>query len=205
MIGITMTYARSILALIVVLACSVFTVPEARSLTSSAELGVLSVTVYAPDWTWQEQDINVLAVARNGGDAPAEVIVRLNFPADGESDFRYAGPREQTVAVPPGGSVRAAFTNITALDGVPRRTYAFEIVAESAGVSNAIAYPVRTIRGAAVGTSTLAALIPAVLAALWCFVLLAVMPRFGLRGAWRTPSASIAQPSETELWIDRVP
>ena len=188
------------LGLALIAACS-----TAHALTASAGLGDVSLTVYAPDWTWQKQDINVLVVVVNKGVAPAEVMLRLDFPADGESDFKYAGPREQTVAVPPGESVRAAFTNITALDGVPRRTYTFGIVAESAGVSNSITYPVRTIRGAAVGASTLAALIPAVLAALWCLVLLAVMPRFGLHGAWRTPSASIAQPYEIEPWIDRVP
>ncbi len=182
-----------------------FAVGSAHALTASTDLGDVSVTVYAPDWTWQKQDINVLVVARNDGSTAAEVTLHLTFPADGESDFTFAGSREQTIVVPPSESVRAAFTNITALDGVPRRTYTFEIVAESAGMSNTIAYPVRTIRGAAVGTSTVAALIPAVLAALWCFVLLAVMPRFGLPGAWRTPSASIAQPSETEPWIDRTP
>ncbi len=97
--------SRAIVAVGVMLAvCSA----TAHALTASAELGDVSLTVYAPDWTWQKQDINVLVVARNNGSAPADVTLRLDFPAGGDAAFSHAGAREQSITVPPGESVLAA-------------------------------------------------------------------------------------------------
>jgi len=162
---------------------------RAFALTQTGALGELHYAVYAPDWTWQGCAVNVLAVFENRGSEPAEVTVRLVLPPGNENHFAYDGPASLTATVPPGGTVREAFTNIMALTGFPLLDYPFAFEIECAGQSARVAYPVRTIRGQVFSGGKYAALfVPAGVALLWCIVVARVLRRFARPGAWKTPS-----------------
>jgi hypothetical protein len=54
-----------------------------------------------------------------------------------------------------------------------------------------IPYDIETVRGAVVSDGLWAALLPAILAALWCAVLGAYLVRRAKPGAWKTPSEPV--------------
>jgi hypothetical protein len=175
--------------------------PHAHALTDSATLGDLKFTVYAPDWTWQKRDINVLVVLENADSAAAQVTLSLRFPPGKEDHFEYGGEQSLSVAVPPGESVRHAFTDIRALDDVPRQVYDFTLSVIYGGREAQVVYPVRTIRGAAVSPGKWALLLPGGIALAWCIVFATVVRRFAEPGAWRIPSAPVPEPERGEPWM----
>ena len=175
--------------------------PDAHALTASRTLGDLNLTVYAPDWTWQKRDINVLVVLDNSGTDPAEATLSFQFPPGKEEHFAYDGEQSVSVTVPPGDTVRHAFTDIHAIDGVPRQVYGFTLNVIHAGRDAQIPYPVRTIRGAAVSPGKWALLLPGGIALAWCIVFATVVRRFAEPRAWRTPSAPVPEPERGEPWM----
>ena len=179
--------------------------PDAEALVSAQALQDLTVTVYAPDWTWQKRDINMLVVVRNEGPDAEVVSLGLVLPEVLEDHFRFKGEAKASVEVPPGEVVRYAFTDITALDGVPRQRYTFALEARTDDAAISMAYPVRTIRGAAVSPGEWATFLPVGIAAVWCLVFLLGLRRFASPGAWHTPSAPIREPVHPESWIARRP
>jgi len=161
----------------------------ALALTETGALGDLRYSLYAPDWTWQGRDVNILAVFENGGSEPAEVTVRLILPPGKDDDFDYKGPEVVTATVPPGESIRKAFTNVTARVGFPRQEYQFAFEVACGDRSAHVPYAMRTIRGQAFsGGKYVALFVPAGVALVWCIVVALVMRRFANPGAWKTPS-----------------
>ena len=163
----------------------------ADALTESGQAGTVDFRVFAPDWTWQKRDVNVLAVFENRGAQTERVRLAIEFPSGKAGHFRYEGESEAELSVEPGQTVRHAFTGITACDGVPRQVYDFTLVVESGGAAARVVYPVRTIRGAVVNPGRWALYLPAGVAFLWSVVFALVLPRFAARGAWRTPGESV--------------
>jgi len=181
-------------------ACSI--PPDAHALTETGSVGDLRFAVYAPDWTWQKRDINVLVVLENTGRRPADVTLNLVFPPGKESHFRYETDPRVELIVPGRRTIRYAFTDIRALDGVPRQTYAFAIELGLDDRQVRVPYPVRTIRGAMVSPGKWALFAPGAVALAWCIVFAVVVGRMAPRSAWREPGAPTSAPEKTERWIN---
>jgi len=178
---------------------------RAEAIEHSGTIGNVTFAVYAPDWTWQKRDINILVVLENGGAEAAEVALELVFPQGREDHFDYDGERRMSAVVPAGGSGRLAFTNILAVDGVPRQVYDFDVALSSDGRETNVAYAVRTIRGAVVSPGKWALFVPGGLALAWCIVFAFVVARFARPGAWLVPSAPVGEPEKAESWIHQKP
>jgi hypothetical protein len=178
---------------------------DALALTQTGTVDNLRFSLYAPDWTWQKRDINILVVLENTGEEPAEVGLKLVFPPGKEHHFRYDGERTIHLAVPAGESVRHAFTNILSIAGVPRQVYNFELIVVYEWHEARIAYPVRTIRGAAVSPGKWALFLPGGVALAWCIVFLGVIHRFARPGAWRVPAEPVREPDMLQPWIQARP
>jgi len=185
-------------------------VSHAYALTERGSIGDLSFTVYAPDWTWQKQNINILIVLENDGSESADVNLDLVFPPGKEDHFQYVengepkATRIETV-IHTGETVRRAYTNIHALAGVPRQTYDFEIMLSAGSRSARVPYPVRTIRGSMVSPGRWALFAPGAVALAWCIVFAVVMARLAPTGAWRYPGTPMTEPEKTDSWIDLEP
>jgi len=178
---------------------------RAEALEQTGTIGDITFGVYAPDWTWQKRDINILVVLENGGAEAAEVGLGLVFPQGREDHFNYDGERRMSAVVPPGETVRLALTDILAVDGVPRQVYDFDVALSSGGRDVHVAYPVRTVRGAVVSPGRWALFLPGGLALAWCIVFALVVARFARPGAWRVPSAAVGEPEKAESWINQEP
>jgi len=188
--------------------------PSAHALTESGEIAGLSYTVYAPEWTWQRRDINILVVLENGGASATPVRVSLELPVGGEDHFGLRGqaigwdeqPLHFEVMVPPGAVVRQAFTGITALPGFPRTTYEFALALRSGSQEVRVPYRVRTVRGQTLkGGRWSAVLVPVAVALVWCIAFVLALRRFSTGGAWKTSGAPIPEPEAPEHWIEGVP
>lgn len=178
---------------------------RAIGVIATAEDGAISITVYAPDWTWQKRDINVLIVIENKSPSEVSGELSLQLPDRFEDHFKFDGEASNSFALASGSEGRFAFTNITALDGVPRQTYAFAIELNAdAGVVR-VPFDITTVRGAAVSPGLWAIWLPAGVAACWCVVFLAMMGRYAQPRSWLTPSPPIAPVSKMEPWIERTP
>lgn|GEM_PF-851238 len=196
---------RSVLfvSLTLITACTIQ--PRAHALTRTGRVGDLNFSIYAPDWTWQKRDINILAILENAGDEDTEVVLNLVFPPGKEDPFAYDGERQATLTVPSAETVRYAFTNILSLDGVPRQVYDFELTVRCAGHEAHVAYPVRTIRGAVVNPGKWALVLPGGIALAWCIVFAAVVRRFAQPRAWLVPGAPVSEPDKAESWMNLEP
>ncbi|HOZ49106.1 MAG TPA: hypothetical protein PLO37_19630 [Candidatus Hydrogenedentes bacterium] len=175
------------------------------ALTTTGSLGEVAYAVYAPDWTWQKRDINVLVVLDNHGPRTADVYVGLVFPSRKADHFVYSGDTETVIQALPGESTRYAFTNIQARDGVPRQIYDFALTFSCGGVTTRVPYAVRTIRGAAVNSGQWALYVPLAIALVWSLVFACVLPRLAGRGAWRRPGEAVKSAEDREAWIDQTP
>ncbi len=155
----------------------------------------IQITLYAPDWIWQGQNVNVLVVAEHDKNYRIRLSTHLFLPKGLEHHFAYDGETSQYVFVEPGEGKRIAFVNITALTGHPRQIYEFEFVATDPrmdrGLLVRLPFTVRTIRGPMVSEGKWAAVLPAGLAAAWCFVIVMYLMRHAKPGAWKTPSESV--------------
>lgn len=165
-------------------------------------LGNVDVAVYAPDWTWQKRDINILIVARNEGTQTEQISAALTLPEGKENDFSFAGEPVCTLVAAPKGIARAAFAGIAAKDGVPKQTYHFSIRLH-AGNGDAVAdYPVKTIRGAVVNSGNWALYLPAGVALAWCLAFAIALRRMAGPGAWRRAAEAIEPSADRPAWID---
>lgn len=169
--------------------CSVLlllALPEAaHGLVRRETLDGLVVCVYAPDWTWQKENVNILLVFENNGAETIEAGARLEFPPGKEDHFALAGSAATAVTVSPGATVRAALTNIRALGHVPRQVYDLELVLTAGDRERRIAYPLRTIRGSAVSDAHWAVYGPVAATLLWSLLFAGVLRRYAQPGAWK--------------------
>lgn len=178
---------------------------NAAALTHVAQLDGLDVTIYAPDWTWQNRYVNILAVCANRTGHDVEAHLALVLPESEPAAFAYGGPCEVNVAVPAQGSVRHAFTNILALPAAPRGEYEIALVLSSGSREARVPYAVRTIRGEVFTGRWMALVVPPALALIWCVAFVLVLRRFAAPGAWRTPSPAVEDPEVKETWIEQTP
>lgn len=177
----------------------------AYALTTHGTVSNIDYTVYAPDWTWQNREVNILVVLKGTGDTPQPVTLDLIFPEGKPDDFEYKGKTQIATAVDGATRKRHAFVGIKPLSRAPRQTYPFQLRIQSAGAEAVVDYPLRTIRGAAVNPGLLAVILPAGVAASWCIVLLIALNKMAARGAWRTLSPQAIEPEAPEAWITRNP
>lgn len=178
--------------------------PAAQALASSGAVGDVRYTVYAPDWTWQGREINVMVVLRNEGLAEASVALRLILPPEKEA-FSYKGAADFALTVAPDSVERFAFTGVTPLTGHPRGVYRLALMVESGGEEARVEYPLRTIRGAVVSPGKWAVFLPALVALAWCAVFFLALRPLAPQGAWLVPAAPIPEPETKEPWIHQSP
>lgn len=188
---------------------------EVAALTESGTAGDVRFTVYAPDWTWQKQNVNVLFVLSNQGVTPQDVTVAIELPQGKESHFQrptrtegdreVPAPLEREVRVSPGETVRQALTDIRALDGVPRQVYDFTVIVRCGEAVVRVPYSLATVRGAAVSSAKWALFLPVVVALVWSVLLAAGMLWTTERHAWLTPGKPVLIAGEREAWIDQTP
>ncbi len=182
----------------------------AGAIQQRQSVGGIDIAVYGPDWTWQGRDINVLIVFTNPSDTPVAAEAALRMPPDSGAAFgRFGQPHEwaeddlaRSVTIPPRAAVREAFAGITALSDAPLGDYALALDLAVGETRDAVAYPVRIVRGAAVRGGRWAALaIPAAIALVWCAAFVIVLSRQARPGAWRTPPPAMDEPANAPAWI----
>ncbi len=198
----------SVLALL----CAAILIPStASAFTGEARLGDLSVTAYAPDWIWQDREINILLVARNAGSAPVSVSFELKYPEDGAGYFSLKDGMQRAVDVARGAIGRQGFAGIVALehtpDGrqAPLGLYEFRLQVSAGMERGEIRYPVTTIRGAAVSPGALAIYLPVGISLAWCVVFYWVLTRWQGRGAWRKYSTGALDLLVSPEWVEETP
>ena len=156
----------------------------ATALTVKREAAGATVTVYAPDWIWQGENVNVLFVIDNHGEGDLTASAHWSLPEAlwPAKDIREKHTPSQTVK--PGESRRLAITNVRVPPATPpgKLDSGFSVTVNGTDVE--IAYPLRVVRGAAIDPSKAAAgYVWALIAATWCIVFLIVLPRFAKKGA----------------------
>jgi hypothetical protein len=159
--------------------------PAVGALTQRCEIDGVRVTIYAPDWTWQRQNVNVLVVAENNADAARSIALELLAPAGKADDFTFNGATSIDLEMGVGETLRKAITDVYAKDGVPRQVYDFAFAVRGPNNSLRVAYPLRTVRGAAVTSAQSALYLPVIVALVWSVLFALVLPRLSSRGAWR--------------------
>jgi hypothetical protein len=180
---------------------------DTHALTETKNLSDLNITVYAPDWIWQKNAINILVTIENTGTNSGDITLDLNLPAEYKGHFSFEDNvfNTQTLNISSGESVRYAFTNIEALGDVPRQTYPFEIVISLGETVATFDYPLTTIRGPVVSTATWAILLPGILCALWCIAFIIALRKFAAPDAWKTPSQLDHSETPPPPWVNDTP
>ncbi len=187
---------------------------SAAALVESGELRESHFTVYAPDWTWQKQDINILAVFDNPTQDVVTHTVELVIPETFRGQFGHRGTASippdvltRSVTVPAGTTARTAITGVTALDGFPLQRYplTLRVTQESTAAEVEVAYELQTIRGAAVNPGKWALYLPVGVALLFCIVFALVISRFADRGAWKRVSVPLTEAGDAPAWVNEEP
>ena len=194
------TVETTAVALLVVLCCSAFA--PAWGLTATGEVAGVAYSIYAPAWTWQKRNINILIKAENKTTEPRTLTVRLHLPANAPDAFQAPDDSKgKTAELQPGAVKRVAIVNVKARAEKPLGDYVFRITLAAGGQKTQLDYPVKTVRGAVVRPGIWVALLPVVITLAWCVVFILVLPRYAAAGAWRKPGPAIAPPSKLEEWI----
>ena len=187
---------------------------SADALESESDAAGVHFGVYAPDWTWQGRDINVMAVFENTSASPTTCAITLEIDSDHVDHFGRngapsspdSGPLVSEVSVPPGETRRIALTGITALNAFPRQVYPLILRVSVDDADIRIDYPMRTIRGQAFSEGRVIALgVPIRVALLFAVAFAAVLRKSGDSDAWKTVPHSAAEPEVPEPWINQPP
>ena len=190
------------------------TMPIAFALESEGDAAGIHYGVYAPDWTWQGRDVNIMAVFENRMDAAISCAVSLQIPDAHRNHFgRNGGPSTPDTALPsevvmvaPGETRRVALTGITALHGFPRQTYPLALSLRINETETNIDYSMRTIRGQAVSEGRAVALgVPIGVALLFSAAFAFVLRRTGDPNAWKIVPKPTSEPDQPEPWINHIP
>jgi len=198
-------FRKNVLAL-----CLMTFAPCAFGLTSEGFVDDVFYSVYAPDWTWQGRDANIMAVFENSTNSIASCSISLVVLKDHVDHFGRNGapatpetiPLSTEISVPPGETRRIALTGFTALHGFPRQTYPLVLSLRINDTPTSVEYPLRTIRGQAVSEGRAVALgVPIGVALLFSAAFAFVLRRTGDRDAWKTVPLSTPEPDHPESWI----
>lgn len=189
-----------------ILLSSCLVCPDALGLTETRDVGTVSVTVYAPDWSWQQGAVNVLVTLENSGSDPVDCKLSMLLPESSVDHFVVAdGFGDITVTVSAGETTRAAFTNLVPKSGHELQVYPLQITARVGEMQAFFEYPLQTIRGPMVSGAQWAMFLPAVICVLWCVTFIVALRRFATPGAWKTPAALSMDDTAHEAWMDETP
>ena len=159
-----------------------------QAVTSHIDIGDVSVRIYAPDWIWQGQAVNILIVAENRSDAATSLTVRLHLPDHTDGELQYDSSKRRVLRLATGTTVRTAFTRLVPTAGFPLREYTCTLEFDDGVATVRTPCVFRTVRGPAVAPGIWSALIPVGITLIWCFAVLAMLPRLAVRGAWKASS-----------------
>lgn len=182
----------------------------AFGLTANGVVDNVSYSIYAPDWTWQGRDANIMAVFENKTDSAATCSISLvvlhehadYFGRNGAPTTPETSPLSTEISIPPGETRRVALTGFTALHGFPLQTYPIVLSLRINENPISVDYPLRTIRGQAVSEGRAVALgVPIGVALLFSAAFAFVLRRAGDADAWKKVPASTPEPDHPESWI----
>ena len=182
----------------------------ADAISSEGDVAGIHYAVYAPDWTWQNRDVNIMAVFENNTESAATCSLSLgvlsehadHFGRDGAPTTPETAPLRTELSVPPGETRRVALTGITALHGFPRQTYPLSLSLRVNDNAISIDYPLRTIRGQAFSEGLAVALgVPIGVALSFCAAFVFVLRKTGDPDAWKKVPVSTPEPDHPEPWI----
>jgi len=186
----------------------------AFALESEGDVAGVHYEIYAPDWTWQGRDANIMAVFENRTDATASCAVSLiiseeyrdHFGRNGAAATPETSPLVEEIAVAPGETRRIALTGLTALHGFPRQTYPLILSIRVNETATSVDYPLRTIRGQAVSEGRAVALgVPIGVALLFSAAFAFVLRRTGNPDAWKIVPEPTPEPDQLDSWINQIP
>lgn len=187
---------------------------SAFGLAAEGTAGAIRYSVYAPDWTWQGRDANVMAVLENTGGIVVDCTVSLRIPEPVLDHFGHDGapftgnsePLSASVSVLPGATRRIAVTGLTAMHGHPLQEYALEVTIRADDRGVVVPYPLQTIRGQAVSEGAAVALgVPIGVALLFSAAFAAVLRGSSRPDAWKLAGPPAEEPTEPEPWINTTP
>lgn len=151
--------------------------------------GPLEVRVYAPDWIWQSQPVNVLVFVESRAEAPVEVTCEVVLAAGQASPFVARPPAPATGKVVPGRTLRTGVVGLQTRQDVPLGVYPLRVTVRAGNETLAFDYPLRLVRGQPATTSAGYTIgIEAAICVAWCVVIGLVLRRYAQPGAWRRPS-----------------
>ncbi len=179
------------------LACLCLSCP-AHAFTATTQIDTVTITAYAPDWIWQDREVNILLVAEDAAGKPIQGKVELFLPGEHPGTnataivepFTCPGERTKSLEASAGKAAREAFAGIAALSRteegkpIPLGLHDFCIRINTELGQAEIHYPVKTIRGAAVEPGPLALYLPAAIALAWCVLFFVVLTRMSAPKAW---------------------
>jgi hypothetical protein len=187
---------------------------SAFGLAAEGVAGGVEYSVYAPDWTWQGRDANVMAVLENTSNSEISCHLSLVIPENVVDHFGRNGapfaadstPFTTEVTVPPGETRRVALTGLTALHGHPLQTYQLQVTIQADDDAALIPYPLQTIRGQAVSEGRAVALgVPIGVALLFSAAFALVLRTTAGPHAWKVAGPTAEEPAEPEPWIATTP
>ena len=169
------------------------------ALEAQRTVGPVEVSLYAPDWVWQTQRVNILCVAENTSNQA--VAFELRLPLPDPHPFTAKSVAEPTgllkhAQIEPGATQRLAIVNLEARGDMALGSFPLRLVLACRGVSTTVDYPLATVRGPALPEREWMIWAMAGLAAVWTAVVVVVMGRLGAKGAWRRPSPSVLDEAE---------
>ena len=191
--------SRIIVILIYLLICDT---SYAFAYTEAFSVGGSKVTVFAPDWIWQGQNVNIMFVAENKNTAEKKIDFRLSLPEENKKYFDLPGELSTSGDIPANGKLRLAITGIVPKRNIPLGKYSFFINISSDSLEEQIEYPLKVIRGSLVEAGIWSVLLPALIALLWGTSFCFVLPRFSRKGAWRKKSPPFAEYIEKKEWFN---
>lgn len=169
---------------------SVLVLLIASALAGEVKVGALRVEVYAPEWTWQNRDVNILLVAKNEGASPETLEVTLELPDSAEKaqgPFAYGGPRRRLLTLEPGRTLRAAFVDLRARERAPLGEHSVRLRFRARERATEISLRVRVIRGSLVSSGRWALYLPIGIAAGWCGLFVLILRKESPPGSWKQP------------------
>jgi hypothetical protein len=160
----------------------------AFGVTSEVTVGDVHLRLFAPDWIWQNQSVNILMVVSNPTSSEHTLSVNLELPDAAPGELTYIAPTTQQHRIAANSELRLAFTGLKPSTGFPLTTYDCQLIVTATGASVTIPYQFHTVRGPAVKSGILMALAPVGISLIWCVMFLIFLPRLATPGAWRVSS-----------------
>jgi len=174
---------------------------SAFAYSERVELGVVQTTVFAPDWIWQGQQVNVMAISENGGDSAQQVALSVTAPAEDVSQFGLPQDLSVGKTIEPGARQRVAITGIVPAKHAPLGVYRFGITVRVGQDERILEYPLKVIRGSLVEAGWWSVWLPALVCLVWSVSILVALSRFAEKGAWKRRGEPYTEQAAEERWF----